>query len=134
MPWYVQVRAQWDAWRHDKLIVGTFTFCHFVFSSASMIIHSKLLVLISIICKMLYLCHFVFSSTSTIMYTKLLVLYSIVCKILYLQWLCLQGGYYRNISNSTIMTTAAIGLFSAAGCIHALKRWRKQTLENWHKL
>ncbi|KMZ61817.1 Major facilitator protein [Zostera marina] len=46
----------------------------------------------------------------------------------------LQGGYYRNISNSTIMAMAAIGLFSAAGCIHALKRWKKQTPENWHKL
>lgn len=46
----------------------------------------------------------------------------------------LQGGYYRNIGNSTIMAIAALGLFSAAGGMHVLKRWGKQPYQNWHKL
>ncbi|XP_059642861.1 uncharacterized protein LOC132284746 [Cornus florida] len=46
----------------------------------------------------------------------------------------MQRGYYFNIGNSTIMVFAALGLFSAAGCMHLLKRWGKQLRQNWHKL
>ncbi|KAH7846148.1 hypothetical protein Vadar_010476 [Vaccinium darrowii] len=45
----------------------------------------------------------------------------------------LQRGYYQNIENSTILAFAALGLFSAAGCLHLLKRWGKQPNQNWHK-
>ncbi|KAM6591271.1 hypothetical protein CsatA_013876 [Cannabis sativa] len=44
-----------------------------------------------------------------------------------------QGGYYRNIENSTILVIAAMGLFTAAGSMHMLKRWGKQPYQNWHK-
>ncbi|POO00754.1 Molybdate-anion transporter [Trema orientale] len=44
-----------------------------------------------------------------------------------------QRGYYRNIENSTIMGIAALGLFTAAACMHVLKRWGKQPYQNWHK-
>ncbi|PON66719.1 Molybdate-anion transporter [Parasponia andersonii] len=44
-----------------------------------------------------------------------------------------QGGYYRNIENSTIMAIAALGMFTAAACMHVLKRWGKQPYQNWHK-
>ncbi|KAK1363246.1 hypothetical protein POM88_038807 [Heracleum sosnowskyi] len=33
----------------------------------------------------------------------------------------MQGGYYRNIENSTIIAFAALGLFSAAGSMYLLK-------------
>lgn len=45
-----------------------------------------------------------------------------------------QGKYYHNIGNSTIIAFAALGLFTAAGCMHVLKRWGKQPYQNWHKL
>ncbi|KAL5556837.1 hypothetical protein UlMin_039073 [Ulmus minor] len=45
-----------------------------------------------------------------------------------------QGGYYRNIENATIMAIAGLGLFSAAGSMHVLKRWGKQPYQNGHKL
>ncbi|KAK9678485.1 hypothetical protein RND81_11G214600 [Saponaria officinalis] len=45
----------------------------------------------------------------------------------------IQGGYYKNINNSTILGLAALGLFSAAGCMHMLKHLGKQPHENWHK-
>ncbi|CAN6541933.1 unnamed protein product [Malus baccata var. baccata] len=45
-----------------------------------------------------------------------------------------QGKYYHNIGNSTIVAFAALGLFTAAGCMHVLKRWGKQPYHNWHKL
>ncbi|KAI8534912.1 hypothetical protein RHMOL_Rhmol10G0133400 [Rhododendron molle] len=44
-----------------------------------------------------------------------------------------QRGYYQNIENSTILAFAALGLFSAAGCLHRLKCWGKQPHQNWHK-
>ncbi|KAA8531597.1 hypothetical protein F0562_006306 [Nyssa sinensis] len=46
----------------------------------------------------------------------------------------IQRGYYQNIGNSTIMAFAALGLFSAAGCMQLLKRWQKQLHQNHHKL
>lgn len=46
----------------------------------------------------------------------------------------MQGKYYNNIGNSTIIAFAALGLFTAAGCMHVLKRWGKQPYQNWHKL
>ncbi|KAL6993822.1 hypothetical protein U1Q18_011935 [Sarracenia purpurea var. burkii] len=46
----------------------------------------------------------------------------------------LQRGYYQNIENSTIMAVAALGLFSAAACLHLLKRWGKPPHQTWHKL
>ncbi|KAF5961067.1 hypothetical protein HYC85_002276 [Camellia sinensis] len=46
----------------------------------------------------------------------------------------LQRGYYQSIENSTIMAFAALGLFSAAGCLHLLKRLGKQPHQTWHKL
>ncbi|XP_043708915.1 molybdate-anion transporter isoform X2 [Telopea speciosissima] len=46
----------------------------------------------------------------------------------------IQGGYHRNFGNATIMAFAAFGLFSAAGCMHVLKKWGKQPHQNWHKL
>ncbi|XAR57732.1 hypothetical protein NMG60_11025981 [Bertholletia excelsa] len=45
-----------------------------------------------------------------------------------------QRGYYQNIENSTVIAIAALGLFSAAGCLHLLKRWGKQPHQNWQKL
>ncbi|PRQ48140.1 putative molybdate-anion transporter, major facilitator superfamily domain-containing protein [Rosa chinensis] len=45
-----------------------------------------------------------------------------------------QGKYHNNIGNSTIIAFAALGLFTAAGCMHVLKRWGKQPYQNWHKL
>lgn len=45
----------------------------------------------------------------------------------------MQGGYYRNIGNATMMAFAALGLFSAAACMHMLQRWGKQPFQNWHK-
>ncbi|XP_062101848.1 uncharacterized protein LOC133808329 [Humulus lupulus] len=44
-----------------------------------------------------------------------------------------QGGYYRNIENATILVIAALGLFTAASSMHMLKRWGKQPYQNWHK-
>ncbi|KAJ4714756.1 Molybdate-anion transporter like [Melia azedarach] len=46
----------------------------------------------------------------------------------------LQRGYYRNIENAAMVGFAALGLFTAAGCMHVLKRWGKQPYQNWHKL
>ncbi|XP_042508075.1 molybdate-anion transporter [Macadamia integrifolia] len=46
----------------------------------------------------------------------------------------IQGGYHRNVGNATIMAFAAFGLFSAAGCMHQLKKWGKHPHQNWHKL
>ncbi|ONI02829.1 hypothetical protein PRUPE_6G224200 [Prunus persica] len=45
-----------------------------------------------------------------------------------------QGKYYNNIGNSTIIAFAALGLFTAAGCMHVLKRYGKQPYHNWRKL
>jgi hypothetical protein len=45
----------------------------------------------------------------------------------------IQGGYYRNIGNSTILAVAALGLLTAAGSMHVLKRLGKQPYQNWHK-
>lgn len=45
-----------------------------------------------------------------------------------------QGGYYRNIENSTIIAFAALGLFSAAGSMYLLKQWGKQLHNDWHKM
>ncbi|XP_059282588.1 uncharacterized protein LOC132036296 [Lycium ferocissimum] len=45
-----------------------------------------------------------------------------------------QRGWYRNIENSTIIATAALGLFTAAGCMYMLKQLGKQPHQNWHKL
>ncbi|KAJ0964090.1 hypothetical protein J5N97_029212 [Dioscorea zingiberensis] len=42
------------------------------------------------------------------------------------------GGYLRVVSNATIMAFAALGLICSAGCIHLLRRWRKQPHQNWH--
>ncbi|KAJ0098086.1 hypothetical protein Patl1_28563 [Pistacia atlantica] len=51
---------------------------------------------------------------------------------------CLPGdlrrGYYRKIENAAMMAFAALGLFSAAGCMHLLKRWGKQPYQDSHKL
>ncbi|XP_019421176.1 PREDICTED: uncharacterized protein LOC109331250 [Lupinus angustifolius] len=44
-----------------------------------------------------------------------------------------QGGYYRNVSNATLMAFAVLGLLLAAGCMHSLKKWGKQPYHNWHK-
>lgn len=46
----------------------------------------------------------------------------------------IQGGYHHNFGNAAIMSLSALGLLSAAGCIHVLRRWRKQPRRNWHKL
>ncbi|XP_062157204.1 uncharacterized protein LOC133864803 isoform X2 [Alnus glutinosa] len=46
----------------------------------------------------------------------------------------IQGGYYRNIGNAAIMAFAALGLLTAAGSMHVLKRLGKQPYQNWHKL
>ncbi|KAF3440852.1 hypothetical protein FNV43_RR19138 [Rhamnella rubrinervis] len=48
--------------------------------------------------------------------------------------LVMQRWYSQNIGNSMIMAIAALGLFSAAGGMHMLKRWGKQPYQNWHKL
>ncbi|KAM4117812.1 hypothetical protein ACB094_02G153900 [Castanea mollissima] len=45
----------------------------------------------------------------------------------------IQGGYYRNIGNAAVMAFAALGLLSAAGSMHVLKRLGKQPYQNWHK-
>uniref|UniRef100_A0A5B7AGD5 Putative molybdate-anion transporter-like isoform X1 n=1 Tax=Davidia involucrata TaxID=16924 RepID=A0A5B7AGD5_DAVIN len=46
----------------------------------------------------------------------------------------MQRGYYQNIGNSTIVAFAALGLFSAAVCMHLLKRCGKQLRQYCHKL
>ncbi|KAJ6797271.1 molybdate-anion transporter [Iris pallida] len=46
----------------------------------------------------------------------------------------IQGGYHHNIENAAVMVLSALGLLSAAGCIHLLRRWKKQPRQNWHKL
>nr|XP_009780165.1 PREDICTED: molybdate-anion transporter-like isoform X2 [Nicotiana sylvestris] len=43
-------------------------------------------------------------------------------------------GCYLNIENLTMIAAAALGLFSAAGCMYMLKRLGKQPHQNWHKL
>ncbi|MCD7463622.1 hypothetical protein HAX54_050959 [Datura stramonium] len=45
-----------------------------------------------------------------------------------------QRRCYQNIENSTIIATAALGLFTAAGCMYMLKQLGKQPHQNWHKL
>ncbi|GMN34423.1 hypothetical protein TIFTF001_004665 [Ficus carica] len=45
----------------------------------------------------------------------------------------LQRGYCQIIGNAGIMAIAALGLFTAAGCIHVLKWWGKQPYQNGHK-
>ncbi|XP_038723546.1 uncharacterized protein LOC120015269 isoform X2 [Tripterygium wilfordii] len=45
----------------------------------------------------------------------------------------MQRGYHQSIENATMMAFAAIGLFTAAGCMYLLKRWGKQPYQNWHK-
>ncbi|XP_057251433.1 uncharacterized protein LOC104894920 isoform X1 [Beta vulgaris subsp. vulgaris] len=45
----------------------------------------------------------------------------------------IQGGYYKNIYNSSIAAFAALGLFLAAGCMHLLKNLGKQPHQSWHK-
>ncbi|KAJ8546012.1 hypothetical protein K7X08_018595 [Anisodus acutangulus] len=49
-------------------------------------------------------------------------------------FLLIQACFYQNIENSTIIAIAALGLFSAAGCMYMLKRLGKQPHQNWHKL
>ncbi|XP_059293520.1 uncharacterized protein LOC132046786 isoform X2 [Lycium ferocissimum] len=49
-------------------------------------------------------------------------------------FLLIQACFYQNIENSTIIAMAALGLFSAAGCLYMLKRLGKQPHQNWHKL
>lgn len=44
-----------------------------------------------------------------------------------------QGGYYQNVGNATLMAFGVFGLLLAAGCMHALKQWGKQPYNNWHK-
>ncbi|KAE9606806.1 hypothetical protein Lal_00026516 [Lupinus albus] len=44
-----------------------------------------------------------------------------------------QGGYYRTVSNATLMAFAVLGLLLAAGCMHSLKKMGKQPYHNWHK-
>lgn len=44
-----------------------------------------------------------------------------------------QGGYYRNVGNATLMAFGVFGLLLAAGCMHALKQCGKQPYNNWHK-
>ncbi|XP_010277109.1 PREDICTED: molybdate-anion transporter-like isoform X2 [Nelumbo nucifera] len=46
----------------------------------------------------------------------------------------IQKGYYQNIGNAVVMAFAAFGLFTAAGCMHLLKRWGKQPHHDVHKL
>ncbi|KAI3860239.1 hypothetical protein MKX03_022545 [Papaver bracteatum] len=46
----------------------------------------------------------------------------------------IQGGYSRNLENSTIIAFAAFALFIAAFCMHMLKRSGKQPYQNWHDL
>lgn len=46
----------------------------------------------------------------------------------------LQRGYYHKIENAAMMAFAALGLFSAAACMHLLKSWGKQPYQNSHKL
>ncbi|GAV58738.1 DUF791 domain-containing protein [Cephalotus follicularis] len=46
----------------------------------------------------------------------------------------MQRGYYQNIENSTLIAFTALGIFTAACCMHLLKRWGKQPYQNWHKL
>ncbi|XP_044504040.1 molybdate-anion transporter-like isoform X2 [Mangifera indica] len=48
--------------------------------------------------------------------------------------LLLLRGYYQKIENAAIMAFVAFGLFSAAGCMHLLKRWGKKPYQNSHKL
>ncbi|GER28913.1 major facilitator superfamily protein [Striga asiatica] len=43
-------------------------------------------------------------------------------------------GYYQVIANSTIIFFAVLGLFSAAGCMHLLKKWGKQLHHSRHHL
>lgn len=43
-------------------------------------------------------------------------------------------GYYQFIGNSTVIAFAALGLFSAAGCMYTLKRWGKQLHQSKHNL
>ncbi|XP_022977334.1 molybdate-anion transporter-like isoform X2 [Cucurbita maxima] len=45
----------------------------------------------------------------------------------------LQGGYYRRIENSVILAFAALGLFTSAGSMYALKRWGKHPYQAWQK-
>lgn len=45
-----------------------------------------------------------------------------------------QRGYYHNIENSTVFALGAFGLFTAAGCMHMLKRAGKQPHQSWIKL
>ncbi|XP_022132600.1 molybdate-anion transporter [Momordica charantia] len=45
----------------------------------------------------------------------------------------LQGGYYRRIENSVIIAFGALGLFTSAGCMYALKRWGKHPYQTWQK-
>ncbi|XP_057542089.1 uncharacterized protein LOC130820654 [Amaranthus tricolor] len=44
-----------------------------------------------------------------------------------------QGGYYKNVNNSTITAFSALCLFLAAGCMYALKHCGKQPHHSWHK-
>ncbi|XP_065876634.1 uncharacterized protein [Euphorbia lathyris] len=46
----------------------------------------------------------------------------------------IQRGYFQKIENSTLIAFAAVGLFSAAGCMYLLKRMGKQLYQNSHKL
>ncbi|KAL3640316.1 hypothetical protein CASFOL_015284 [Castilleja foliolosa] len=43
-------------------------------------------------------------------------------------------GYYQIIGNSTTIFFAALGLFSAAGCMYLLKKWGKQLHHSRHHL
>ncbi|XP_031116360.1 molybdate-anion transporter [Ipomoea triloba] len=44
-----------------------------------------------------------------------------------------QRSYCHNLENSTIIAAGALGLFTAAGCMHMLKRLGKQLHQDWHK-
>ncbi|XP_073296302.1 uncharacterized protein [Primulina huaijiensis] len=50
-----------------------------------------------------------------------------------LVFLMLRGDY-QYIGNSTITAFAALGLFSAAGCMYVLKKWGKQLHQSRHNL
>ncbi|KAL5995605.1 hypothetical protein ACLOJK_025669 [Asimina triloba] len=45
----------------------------------------------------------------------------------------IQGGYYRSFANSTVYALSALGLFTSAGSMYLLKRWRKEPQQSWHK-
>lgn len=119
----MQVCTKWTSCWNDELISGSIKCCTLVMPSASMY----------------YLCEIIqlqSTADSQLWTGSILCLFQSSSNLFRLLFKRdnLQRSYCHNIGNSTIIAMGALGLFTAGGCMHMLKRMGKQPHQDWHKL